>query len=467
MFWRSFARQAVHAWIALVVLAADIHADEFATKATRTPADVRKFAGRMMGLAPNIRRTWIIPGLASSYVPQGIAVKGSVAVLSYYSKARGKPDASALVLVDLESGCVRTWARLRDANNKPVHDHVGGVAVIGDHLYTGARGRVRRFSLEALSETRRGRTLTELGHFEVDSRMSNISSEGDRLWIGEYRNTGYPTAGHHRNGSLRAWIAAYDVDRKSGDPIQKRTYRAEGREVLRPAVVLFAPNRIQGVAKHGDIFVLSISSGNTGTLRFFRSPLDGAPLRFDGPDRTPLRAYSLSKPYLTLAIPAGTEDLALAGESIYLTFESACRSYRHWRERGAVMEDRFYELAIPRPVEETHAPLLARTKFRIHSKKTRTLRFPFTVPGGDGAHAILKVGIADAEDNSGDRGLHMELVDNKGKAVHRTFVRGKELVWSDHDVTGGAWELRLIDRDTEFDSELPGNAGTVEIWIRK
>jgi hypothetical protein len=432
----------------------------------RNASDKQKFSERMGGLVPYLRRTWLIPGLDSSFVPQGIALvdgRDSV-VLSYYSKSR-PPEASALVVVDLSSARVRTWVRLHASAREPVLDHVGGVAILGNHVFTGGGGVVRRFSLEGLLAARRGASLHEKGCFAVDSRMSNLSADGERLWIGEYHGREHHTARHHHRGPHRAWVAAYDIDPATGAPVEAGTYMVGEREVLRPALVLFTPDHVQGVARRGDVFVLSISAGNTGTLRFFRSPLLGPPLAAEVPGGGTLRAYILDEPYAILPIPSGAEDLAWGGDHLYTTFESACRMCRHVRERGAVLEDRFYELAVPRPIEEDHTVLVERTRFSVDSEETRTLRFPFEIPGG---HGVVKVGIGDAEDDAGDQGLTFELADSEGRVAHRGFLRGKEIAWVEQELAGAAkWELRLIDSDTKFDSKWPGNGGTIEVWLRR
>jgi hypothetical protein len=185
--------------------------------------------------------------------------------------------------------------------------------------------------------------------YEVDSRASFLSADGDRLWVGEFATDYlFRTARHHRQSGRSAWVAAYDTD-ETGQLRATVCYDVEGRAVLKPDRVVFLPQKSQGFALLGDMVAVSTSYGaDDSRLMLFASPLaeSGASIALPGGQTTSGFILEEADRVRTIRLPAGAEDLEWTGSQLLLPFEAGAPLYREqWRQLGAFIEDRYYGLA--------------------------------------------------------------------------------------------------------------------------
>lgn len=314
-----------------------------------TPEDLQALADRYPDAARILENAYVIPGLNSGYVPQGVAaIPGrSTVVLSCYHDSGTR--ASVLAFMDADTGrLIRTVDLTSDG--APVTGHVGGLTVCRGWLWTAFDGTLYRVRLPAADELERISALEVDSEFAVDSNTGSLSSTDGVLWVGDFAyGSQYPTpAHHHHHGDQRAWVAAYAVD-ESGDLTAGRRYLVQGRSVLKPDRVVFVRQKVQGFAVCNDVIALSTSYGaDDSTLTLYESPLAGDPFEVPLPDANETEGYVVDGPkrLLTIRLPAGSEDLEWSGTHLLVPFESAADRYRwRWQLMGARIEDRFYLLA--------------------------------------------------------------------------------------------------------------------------
>lgn len=137
----------------------------------------------------------------------------------------------------------------------------------------------------------------------------------------------------------------------------------------------------------------------------------------------------------------------------------------------ALME-RLKKEAPQQPVAAAKAPeveqegLMLET-FSIDRDARRRLEFPFTV-ARDSAAKSLRCEVTGASDDTGDYGLDYELVDPRGKVVKRGSLGSSETEHLIHKTRiGGEWKFVLIDADTSFAGEYPGNNGSLRITVAR
>ncbi|REJ91944.1 MAG: hypothetical protein DWQ29_05120 [Planctomycetota bacterium] len=287
-----------------------------------------------------------IPELPAGFVPQGIARlpdSSTVALSLYHDRGR---RASILVLVDGESGTHLGSLPLH-VNGSPLVGHVGGIAVCRGYLWVASEGRLYRFKSPSAEAAIDGVLSSEMS-FAVDSEADCLSSQGDLLWVGEFAHgSRYRTASHHRQNGCAAWAAAYRVD-EAGMIDSTATYEVGGRSVLRPELVVFVPDQVQGIAFREDFIAISTSYGPADSrLTVYDSPLTQQPLAVELHSGGTVPGYVLDeqKTVVRMALPAGAEDLEWSGRQLLVGFEGAARRYRsRWSLSGAFIEDRYYVL---------------------------------------------------------------------------------------------------------------------------
>ena len=105
--------------------------------------------------------------------------------------------------------------------------------------------------------------------------------------------------------------------------------------------------------------------------------------------------------------------------------------------------------------------------FSIKSEGTRELAFEFDVASaGETNRQAIRCEIGGAADNSGDRGLHYQLIDPGGKVAKRGFLESADTLTISHETElSGRWRLLIEDDDTSFEGDSPGNNGTVRVRV--
>ena len=106
------------------------------------------------------------------------------------------------------------------------------------------------------------------------------------------------------------------------------------------------------------------------------------------------------------------------------------------------------------------------TRFSITSAATRELAFEFDVIAAGTSPKTIRCEIGQASDDSGDNGLHYELVDPSGKLAKRGFLDSFDTeVVTCETTKPGTWNLLIKDEDTRLDGGHPGNSGSVKVTL--
>ena len=167
--------------------------------------------------------------------------------------------------------------------------------------------------------------------------------------------------------------------------------------------------------------------------------------------------------YYTLATTGGN----VPGDNV-----NALTGTFHHYNLVTVRGDDFYVATVPVGVafspkaERIRQTLLAQQKWGVKDEATRVLRYPIQVPTYNGTGAILEIGVAHAVDNSGDKGVTYELLSTEGQIVQRGFLKGKDYEWIKYPADSGqTLEFVIMDKDTSFEGEAPGNGGRIQIEL--
>lgn len=325
----------------------------FAPIEARTQAERDRFVRECADLDALLVGSFIIPGLDTGYVPQGVAwlPGGALAALTFHMP--DKSAASKLVLIEPASGRVEHAFDLADEFDAPYMGHAGGVAVHAGFLWIASGFRARRYALDEVLGAG-GEHLVAVGGFDADARCSYASSDGAHLWLGDFtlaRSGAYPTPEHHaaRAGAVAAWAAGYEIGHDSA-PTNGRRYEMNGRPTHGPDRVIFSGEKVQGFAVCGDTLAVSTSYGpRPSRLAFYAWPPAAAPMGVALPrgSATGLDLHD-AVPLATLALPAGAQDLDWNGRYLLVNFEGGARRYRpRWRSSGALIEDRCLIVHVP------------------------------------------------------------------------------------------------------------------------
>ena len=110
--------------------------------------------------------------------------------------------------------------------------------------------------------------------------------------------------------------------------------------------------------------------------------------------------------------------------------------------------------------------ILKEEKWIIDQAERRTLVYPIHIPDCDGVHYILRIGVSDGEDSSGDKGVNYQLQLKDGTILEKGFMDRNDYQWVKSPVQSGQELLfSLTDRDTDLKGRSPGNGGKIRIEL--
>ena len=144
----------------------------------------------------------------------------------------------------------------------------------------------------------------------------------------------------------------------------------------------------------------------------------------------------------------------------------------HHYDLVTVRGDQFHVAAVPvgtvidPKAKRITQTLLSQETWHVRDEATRTLRYPIRIPTFEGTGAILRIGVAHAADDSGDKGVTYELQTSDGKTIQRGFMNAGDYEWVKYPAASGQKLLFLLkDHDTSFDTKQPGNGGRIQIEL--
>jgi hypothetical protein len=89
------------------------------------------------------------------------------------------------------------------------------------------------------------------------------------------------------------------------------------------------------------------------------------------------------------------------------------------------------------------------------------------IPDLGGLEGILQIGVVHSIDESGDKGLEVQVLDQDQKDIYRQFISDKGTVWIQCPVKEKTrYLVRLYDRDTPIGGQTPANSGAIVIRLR-
>ena len=260
-----------------------------------------------------------IPGIHKGYVPQGLATvdaEGSAFMLSGYNG-----EYIDLYYKDMESGDAKRVIPV-DSEGNILKGHGGGVTVNKDFVYVADDSSLLVFSLAEIRDAADGAEVVCRGKIPVDNQASFCFSDASCLYVGEfYRPVDYETDKTHYYTTPAgeqncAIVSCYPLDETG----------ALASEY--PICSISIPSQVQGLAIKGDTVMISRSWGlETATLEYYKGVKDsGTTIDVSGKE-VPLYYLDSTNLEKTVKLPCFSEELAVVGDRVYISFESACNKY--------------------------------------------------------------------------------------------------------------------------------------------
>ena len=275
-----------------------------------------------------------LPGLDDGFVPQGVTylTQEDVYLLCGYMD-----DETASRLYVLKNGAY-TGLSLHHPDGSAYTGHAGGITSAGDYVYISNNKRLYVLDKQTVLGAKDGDAASFLGNVGVPCRASFCSSDGERVYVGEYhKEENYPTDPSHEltapDGSVYQALAfGYTVSPDAPFGLLSDT----------PAVAFSMYDEIQGFALLPDgTAALSCSDSSTSSgLHFYDCSgerdgffsLDGAQI--------PLYYLTDARKVDKIKIPRMSEDIEYRDGDILIIFESGARRFEP--------NDSFTETAIVR-----------------------------------------------------------------------------------------------------------------------
>ncbi len=281
-----------------------------------------------------------VPGLSSTFVPQGMESSEDGFFLSGYAASSG---AARLYWV-ADTGAAHA-KRVLDEQGSPLISHAGGVAADESFLYLVGGGKCYVFSTEEVRAPQT-RTVTALGSFRTYNRASFCTLWNGRLLVGEYAlDQRYRTDESHH---LRA------ADGKE-NPALALSFLLDAAQPLgvqtTPTEAWSLPERAQGMSVSGAGRVVLSTSGALGVSQLYLYDLStilaehAARFWFKGTSM-PLYFLDSASFQTALHLPPQAEETTFRDGELYVLFESAARRFRYGRLVGGQY---VYRLSLPEP----------------------------------------------------------------------------------------------------------------------
>ncbi len=258
-----------------------------------------------------------IPAIGDGFVPQGLSTAEAGVYL--HSGYDGKTHEMRLFVVteDDTKELIPT-----DADGKRLEGHGGGIAWAGDFVYVASEGKLTVFRYTDFKNAKEGDRVQCVSTFEVDTEASFCFADGRFIYVGEfYRAEDYETDPSHYfttpdGTENRALMSAYPL---APDGSLADSY---------PAYSLSIPHQVQGFAIKGETVVLSRSWGvSSSSLDFYKGMKDSGQTIDVSGKQIPLYYLDSTNYDKTVKLPAFSEGLAVEGDRVLISFESACNKY--------------------------------------------------------------------------------------------------------------------------------------------
>ena len=257
---------------------------------------------KRVDFTPN--KNFIIPGLNSSMIPQGMCDTGESVLISAYDK--NKENNSCIYVIKKSTGKLIKTVYLYDSKS-----HVGGLAYDGKNIWVGngKESTVSKILLSSIKDAKDG-AFVQCDKYEVKTvNGENVASDfvaysDNILWIGQFKNKD------------SAYIYGYDIS-------QVNSLNLEPTEKYRIKI----PKKIQGMAfDKSDRIILSQSYGRNNSSKIYV---------YDKPEyilQENIYTTELLNPIKTIIAPPCSENIFIGDDDLlYILFESGADFYRNGR----------------------------------------------------------------------------------------------------------------------------------------
>lgn len=250
-------------------------------------------------------KNFIIPGLNTSMVPQGMCDTGNYILISAYDKLKDKN--SCIYVINKSTGELIKSLYLYDSKS-----HVGGLAYDGNNVWVanGTEGTVSKILLTSIADAKDGAYIQsnkyEVKTVEGEKVVASFATySNNTLWIGQYKK---------KNNT---YAYGYDISNvNSLNLVLTDKYRIE------------IPNKIQGMAiDKSNRVILSQSGGRNNSSKIY---VYGEP-EYNVVEK--VYYTKLSEPIKTIVAPPCSENIFMGNDDLlYILFESAADFYRNKRD---------------------------------------------------------------------------------------------------------------------------------------
>jgi len=256
-----------------------------------------------------------IPGLNEGFVPQGLAYDGENGYI--HSGYRGDQ-----MVIYLANGNESREIVPVDEHGKLWEGHGGGVSRAGDYVYVASESKLIIFRYADLKAAKDGDRVASIGTFAVDTQASFCFADKNYIYVGEfYRPVVYETdASHHlttpAGDEHKALVSCY--------PLAQDGSIAD----LYPTYSISIRDQVQGFAIKDGTVMLSSSWGVSSSKLDFYSGMTSKGEMIDVSGKSvPLYYLDSATHVKTVDMPAFSEGLAIVGDRVVISFESACDKY--------------------------------------------------------------------------------------------------------------------------------------------
>ena len=249
-------------------------------------------------------KNFIIPGLNSSMVPQGMCDTGSYILISAYDKEKEKN--SCIYVIKKSTGKLMKTIYLYDSKS-----HVGGLAYDGKNVWVanGTESTVSKILLTSITDAKDGAFIQcdkyEIKTIDGQNVVASFATYSDNiLWVGQYKK------------KYNTYVYGYNISDANPLTLElTEKYRIE------------IPKKIQGMVIDKDRLILSQSGGRNNDSKIYVYDIPKYTLNGE------VNAAKLYEPIDTIIAPPGSENILVGDDDLlYILFESAADFYRNGRD---------------------------------------------------------------------------------------------------------------------------------------
>ena len=262
-----------------------------------------------------------LPGLEEGFVPQGVTRLPEEDVYLVCGYMDDETSSRLYVLRGNDYTCIS----LRKENGEIYNGHAGGITAAGPYIYISNNKRLYVLEKETVLSAGNGDVLPFLGSVRVPCRASFCSSDGERVYVGEYHeDEGYETDPSHEltapDGTVyKALVFGYTVSPEAPFGLLSDA----------PAAAFSTCDAVQGFAflPDGTAVLSCTNSPYVSQLLFYgcADERDGY-FSFDGTE-IPLYYLTGARLSANVRMPRMSEDLEYGDGEILTVFESGARRF--------------------------------------------------------------------------------------------------------------------------------------------